>query len=318
MVRFLTLLLVVIFIFILAFGLIFGCTANEEPTEEAGKISVVASIYPVYSMVRALGGEKVSASCLLPPGASPHTYEPTTEQIKQAAGARLFLYIGADLDLWAAGLLTDSGPGLLVLDLSQETPLRRHEEDEEENQADDHAHGAADPHYWLDPVLVKDYLAPAITKALVSVSPGDEDYFKERLAFYQAELAKLNQEIEDVLGAFPNKKYVAFHGAWEYFAARYDLEQVAVITLFPGQEPSAGWMAELVKIIEREGVKAVFAEPQLSSALAEQIAEESNIKVLLLDPLGGEGLIERDNYLSLMRYNLQVFKEGFAGGLNGE
>ena len=306
--------------------LVCACEIGKYEYSDPERISIVTTIYPLYDIISELGGEQVNITYLLPPGASPHTYELTTEQARLVSNAELFVYIGAELDQWAVKMAGNSDSGQTVLDLSREVPLLSREingnsahdpsEDmDHETEVDEghhHNHGPVDPHYWLDPVLVRDYLAPAITDALVSLSPADEQYFLEQLERYREELNKLDREIKAELAAYSVKKFITFHSAWHYFALRYNLEEVAVIANFPGQEPSAGWMAELVKLVDEKKIKVIFAEPQFSSALAEQIAAESGIEVLLLDPIGGEGLGGRETYLDLMRYNLELFKKGFS------
>jgi len=305
-------------IFILALlmvTVVSACYSSDFKHADPGKTRAVTTIYPLHNMINELGGELISADYLLPPGASPHTFEPTAEQARLISGAELFVYIGAELDQWAVKMADGSDPGQKVLDLSLEVPLitrETKENDQDSCEEHGHDHGPADPHYWLDPVLVRDYLAPAITDALVSLSPADEQYFLEQLERYREELNKLDREIKAELAAYSVKKFITFHSAWHYFALRYNLEEVAVIANFPGQEPSAGWMAELVKLVDEKKIKVIFAEPQFSSALAEQIAAESGIEVLLLDPIGGEGLGGRETYLDLMRYNLELFKKGFS------
>lgn len=83
-----------------------------------------------------------------------------------------------------------------------------------------------------------------------------------------------------------------------------------MIAHFPGQEPSAGWIAELVELIREEEISAIFAEPQFPASLAERIAEESGSQVLVIDPLGGEGIERRESYIEIMRFNLDAFREG--------
>ena len=79
-----------------------------------------------------------------------------------------------------------------------------------------------------------------------------------------------------------------------------------------GEEPSAGWMIEVVNQARERQIKAVFVEPQLSPALAESIAREVGARVLPLDPLGGKELEERDGYLPLMRFNLRQFEAALS------
>ncbi len=320
-----------------------GCgTVEPKPSEESKVLSVVTTIFPLADVAEELGGEKVDVSYLLPSGASPHTFEPTVEQAKLVSEADLFIFIGAGLDDWAVKLAESAGPALILLDLSESTSLLQsasytdlehsgdgeenhghddhayeHEEehlttDDEHHSEDDHDHGPDDPHYWLDPVIVRDEIAPAITDALLLLASDDEAYFNELAESYGQELSLLHEEIESKLDSVQNSHFIAFHSAWQYFAHRYNLEEVAVIAFFPGQEPSAGWMAELIELVEDKSIKAIFSEAQFPPALAERIAEESGLNLLELDPLGGPGIEGRESYIDLMRHNLNIFLEGFS------
>lgn len=323
--------------------LISGCgeqTAEIPGDPESGeKVALVTTIFPLADIVSELGGELVEVSYLLTPGASPHTFEPTVEQARLVEEADIFIYIGAGLDDWAVRLADGTAAGPAMLDLSGEVLLLEaagnlrlddvehdhhdcdhdHDHDHHEDCDDgcdhnghDHSgcdHGPDDPHFWLDPITVRDIICPAIHSELVKRATGQEAYLDQRLDSYRSELTELHDEIEAVTGSFTSRGFISFHSAWQYFGRRYNLQEVAVIAHFPGQEPSAGWVAELVKMIREEEIAAIFAEPQFPAALAERIAEESGSQVLVIDPLGGEGVEGRESYLDLMRFNLDAFRE---------
>ncbi len=313
------------FFFCLLLPLIFaGCAAEDMGAEEdTPALEVMTTIYPLADIASELGGDQVEVNYLLPAGASPHTYEPTVEQAKMIDQADLFLYIGADLDNWALELTDAAGADLVTagmadyvtaVEAAEYEHLHDNHEDHEHHEnghccSNGHAHGDKDPHFWLDPLIVRDGFAPAIHEKLVSLAPEKEDYFEQNLDQYSGELTRLHEEIEDRVDDFSQRSFIAFHSAWQYFADRYGLEEVAVIAQFPGQEPSAGWVAELIELIEEEEIAAIFTEPQFAPDLADRIAEESGVSVKVIDPLGGEELEGRKTYLDLMRYNLSVFAE---------
>jgi zinc transport system substrate-binding protein len=320
-----------------------GCdNVGPQPSEEITNLSVVTTIFPLADIVEELGGDKVNVSYLLPPGASPHTFEPTVEQARLVNEADLFVFIGAGLDDWAVELTESAGSGLMLLDLSDSVSLLQpapyteleqsgdrevshyqvdhayeHEEesltaDDDHHSDGDHDHGPNDPHFWLDPVIVRDEIAPAITGALTLLAPEDETYLNKLAESYKQELNLLHEEIESKLSSVQNRRFIAFHSAWNYFAHRYNLEEIAVIALFPGQEPSAGWMAELIELVDSYSITALFSEAQFPPALAERIAEESGLSLLELDPLGGPDIEGRESYTDLMRHNLNIFLAGFS------
>ncbi len=307
-----------------------GCQEEEAGVEDfEADLNVVTTIYPLADVIGELGGDKVKVSYLLPAGASPHTYEPTVEQALLIEQAQLFIHVGAGLDNWAVKLAEASGSGLVLVDLSKEVDLIEpadyrqledvsnaredvhHDCDAEECDHDHHLceHGPDDPHFWLDPLIVRDSICPAIYSQLIAIAPEKEDYFRNNYDQYRQEITALHEEIEEIRSGFSSSGFIAFHSAWQYFGRRYNLEEVTVIAGFPGQEPSAGWMAELIDLIETEDIGAIFAEPQFPTALADRIAEESGLEVRVLDPLGGEGVPDRESYLEIMRFNISSFRE---------
>ena len=114
------------------------------------------------------------------------------------------------------------------------------------------------------------------------------------------------------LGKFSKKQYISYHSAWNYFARRYGLEEVAAVEPFPGKEPSARWLTQLVRLAEEHQIDILLAEPQLSPKVAEIIAAEIKGRVLILDPLGGKGVPGRECYTDLIRYNMEIFREALS------
>ncbi|HXX53459.1 MAG TPA: metal ABC transporter substrate-binding protein [Thermodesulfovibrionales bacterium] len=266
----------------------------------AQSLKVVASISPVGDMVREVGGERVVVRVLLPPGASPHVFEPTPGTAKDISQATLFFGIGAGLDYWAEKLLKASKEHIRVILLSQGMRLL-HEEEQ-----GGHGHATANPHVWLDPLLAME-MVKKIEKTLAEADPQGAETYHTRGIRYLTKLQTLDTEIRDTVALFSIKSFVSFHPAWDYFALRYGLKNVGVIEESPGKEPSPQRLQAIVKAIRQYHIKAVFAEPQLNPKIAEVIAHEAGVKVILLDPEGG--LPGRDTYLGLMRYNLSQLKE---------
>ncbi len=280
----------------------------------AGKISVAASIPPLGDFCRHLGGDLVQVQVLIPPGASPHAFEPAPSVMARASQARVFVYIGAGLEPWAEKLLHAQGPGdQVVVEAARGVPLlgmagHQHGEGKAEahpaaGQADPHdSHLSGNPHIWLDPVLAQD-ICRKISQAFIQVDPGHRAQYEANLQNYLADLEKLNQEIESQSRNWRLRDFVSFHPSFSYFARRYNLHEAGTIEESPGREPTPRHLQDLVASIRRLGIKVVFAEPQLNPRVAEVIAQEAGVKVLTLDPMGGQPPYG-DDYLKLMRYNL--------------
>jgi len=280
---------------ILLLGLAWGC--GLPTLEKPGRLTVLASILPLADFVRQVGGDRVTVELLVPPGASPHTYEPTPAQLKALARARLLVLNGAGLEFWADKLVGAAGnPNLLVVRTAEDLALIV----DDEHAHRGHQHGPGNPHVWLSPLCAM-HQVEKIRDALVSADPENADYYRANAARYLTELRALDAEMRARIGAFSRRKFVALHGAWVYLARDYGLEQAAVVEKIPGQEPSPADVAAVVRTVRAAGAGAVFAEPQLPSKAAEAIAAEAGVPVLFLEPLG---VPPEYRYLDTMRHNL--------------
>jgi zinc transport system substrate-binding protein len=264
----------------------------------AEKIKVIASIAPLADFVRQVGGENIEVKVLLPPGASPHTFEPTPKAIRDVSNAKIFIKIGAGLEFWAEKIVAAAGnKKLIVVDSSAGISLIK----------GPHSHGssAADPHIWLDP-LISISIVTKIAGALIETDPGNAEYYKKNAVRYRELLSRLDREISDKARTLKIKEYVTFHPAWNYFSKRYGLHVAGVIEESPGKEPGPKHIAKIISDIKRIGSRVVFVEPQFNPKVAEVIARESGAKVLYLDPIGGEK--GRETYIDMMRYNISVIE----------
>ncbi len=266
----------------------------------AAAVRVVATIYPVADMVQQVGGSAVEVVTLLPAGASPHTFEPTPAQVRAVADAAVFVEVGAGLDAWAGKLKAAHAGPLGVITLTSGLAL-----------LDAHRGESAggDPHVWLDPILVRDFLVPAIVTGLERAAPHDEPTFAAAAAAFQTRLTELDADIRRTLQPAANRDYIAFHSAWRYFGRRYDLHELAAVEAFPGKEASAQEIAAVVQKARAAQVRALLIEPQFTPRMAEQIAREIGARLVTVDPLGGPGVPGRAHYLDLMRYNLHAFAQ---------
>jgi zinc transport system substrate-binding protein len=273
------------------------------------KIPVITSIYPIADMVQQVGNDYVEATFVLPAGASPHTFEPKPSLVKKISAARIFFMIGAGLEFWAEKFIDLAGPGLTTVVLSDGVSLihiaGHHHGNEAEHHptrlgVSNHDLSVANPHIWLDPVIAKS-MVNKITAVLCDVDHPHIKYYKQRSRNFS--------EKKDRVANFKIKKYVSFHASWVYFARRYGLESAGVIEAAPGRNPTPIQIKNIVAMIKKYHIRAVFAEPQLNPRAAEVIAREAEVNVLLLDPLGGPNLKGRNTYIDLMKYNLNVMQE---------
>jgi zinc transport system substrate-binding protein len=282
-----------------------GCAAEEI---KESRLRVAADIAPLADFCREVGGDRVEVEMIIPAGASPHAYELTTGQMKYLSQADVLVINGLDLTPWADDIFTAlDNPGLITVVAGEEAPKG---DLLPAAQDDHHEHGIYNPHVWLDPNLAT-YIVEAIRDAFIEAEPVDESTYRANADSYIKELEGLDGWIRKEVSGYNSLKFVSFHPSWTYFARRYGLDQVAVIEELPGKEPTADEIAVLVDSIIEQGVRAIFAEPQLNPQAAEVIAEEAGgqVEVKILDPLGDPDDPSTGTYLEMMRHDVQLMGE---------
>lgn len=195
-----------------------------------------------------------------------------------------------------------------------------HHEDEEEHKGEEehmdeahdeedhgHEHGEFDPHYWLSIDNAK-IIAEIIADEASKLDESKRSEFEENLENYLAKLDELKSESEEKLAEFDDIEIITFHGGFNYFAKQFEIEVVATVEEFPGQTPSAAYLAEIGEVIEETEVKVLFKEPQLSDVIVDALAEDYGATVKTLDPLGG--VDGRDSFIKMIEFNVEQVVEG--------
>jgi ABC-type Zn uptake system ZnuABC Zn-binding protein ZnuA len=269
-------------------------------TPGPGAIRVVTTTTVFADIVRSVGGTRVDARSIIPPGVGPEDYEPKPDDAKSLATAQLIVSNGVGLDDFLDRLLSSGSGGNtphLVLGAGIPPII---------------VDGEANPHFWLDPTLVKQYYLPKIVTALSSIAPADAATFQANAATYGTQLDALDAELKAQIDTIPqaSRKLVTFHDAFPYFARHYGFELVGVVLSNVGQEPTASELAALVQKVKAAGVKAVFSEAQFNPKLAQALADEAGIKqvvtTLYNDALGPA---PADSYPGMMRWNVDQIVE---------
>lgn len=242
----------------------------------ADKVRVVVSILPQAYFVERIGGETADVSVMVPPGADPHTYEPTPGQMKDVARASLYVRIGVPFEeVWMPKIVAVNRM-MLVVDSTRGI----------EQSHGDHSHGrdhhGEDPHVWLSPRLVK-IQAENICQGLTQVDPSRKEFYARNKEEFLRELDALDGELARILAGVKGRAFMVLHPAWSYFARDYGLDEIAIES--EGKEPSAAELSELIERAIAGNVKAIFVQPQFSTRSAETIARQIGAKVVAVDPL---------------------------------
>ena len=268
-----------------------------------------ATIAPLADLVARVAGGGWRVVTLVPPGASPHVFEPTARQVRELAPARLVVSVGAGYDAWVGGLAAACASRAERLDLGAVVGVRPAGDDGHGHGAAGHAHGGVgeDPHWWLDPTWVRRSV-PSIATSLSALDPAGARGYAERAAAIDEALGVLDAEIEALLRPVRGGGILTAHHAWVYFAARYGLRTVGAVEPIPGREPSPRDVAALLETARRENIRTLFTEPQFPPGAARVVAGEAGLDIVVVDPIGG--VPGRSGYAELMRENARAFRDG--------
>lgn len=283
----------------------------QKTNTTSGKMSVVTTLFPQYDFAKAIGGDKVDVTLLLPPGVEAHAYEPKPSDITKINNANIFVYTGESMEPWAHDIIESADKKVKVVDASVGIEMMKEEGDEHE---DEDEHGV-DPHIWLDFDNAKT-MAENIAKALIEVDPQNADYYQNNLQAYQKKLSELDSAYKNTLSACKTKSIVyGGHYAFGYMAKRYGLEYVSAQGFSPDAEPSAKDMIALTEQLKKDNISYVFYEELTSPKIAETLARETNAKLLLLN--GAHNLTKEDydsgaTFISLMENNLENLSLGLG------
>jgi ABC-type Zn uptake system ZnuABC Zn-binding protein ZnuA len=264
-----------------------GSLAAEAGAE---RLKVTATVFPLYDIVRHVAEPIADVVLVLPPGASPHTFEPTPSAVRALEGARVLFVIGHGLDDWAARLARGAGITRLA-PVDAGIALRRD------------PHGGVDPHYWLSALNAK-AIARSVAVELTRLAPDRRGDIDRALAAYLARLDAADAEVRRLLADLPTRRIATFHDAFGYFAEAYGLDVVATFEPYPGVEPSPRFVMEFERSIRAAAVRVVFTEPQLSIDALRPIARDLGVTLAVLDPLGG--LPGRESYIDLLRFDARA------------
>ena len=282
-----------------AFLILNGC-ARPQQSGPRDRIDVLVSILPQKQFVEAVGGDTVRVHVLVPPGASPATYEPKPGDLIHIEEADVYFRIGhIGFELAHASEIQALNPDMRIADTSADVTLRyfsageSHEHTETGEAA--HTHGrdeglgqkdsppeGVDPHIWLSPKAVKLQVAK-IAETLSELEPGSSDLYAANALSYSARLDSLHQDLTEMLAGLDSRAILVFHPAWGYFTDAYGLEQIAIEQA--GKDPTIEELGHIIDTARASGIRVIFVQEQFSRETARSVAQQIDGVVVSINPL---------------------------------
>jgi len=254
-----------------------GCL-NQAPEDESATISV--SIEPFRFFTEAIAGETYSVNVIVPPGASPATYEPPPSVIKGIKNSGIIIingYLGFEL-AWIDRLTG----------LNEEMEVLRLADSQDLIAADSHRHGdiihytGVDPHFWVSPHRAA-IIARDIKDFLLASNPADSGIYKTNYLKLDSLIKSTGEYLETLFREVGNTSFIIYHPSLTYLAHDYGLEQVSVET--EGKEPSPSELKKLIDYGREKNIKVIFVQREFDRKNADIIGKEIGAETVVIDPL---------------------------------
>lgn len=324
-----------------------GCTDTQGDSGAASDSDqkiVVVSIVPQAEFVERIAGDNVEIVIMVPPGASPHSYEPTPSQLTDMSNAGMYAMVGSGITIEDAMMdkIADLNPDMLIVDCSEGIILKEMEahshdhgdEEEQEHEAeheDEHEHDAeheeepehADEHEGeheeeheyeteheesMDPHI---WTSPDNAKVMVEhIYEGlveiDPENEETYLENKNAYLAELDTLDEQIKATLSGKEGSSF---MVYHPAwGYFANHYGLVQVpveIEGKEPSVKDLQNVIDEANDKGIKVIFVQSGFSTVSAEAIASEIDGEVVEVDPLAKD-------YIDNLAKVAEAFEKGLA------
>ena len=276
-----------------------ACGSQDSGESAAGKVKVSVTFNALYEFAKAVGGDKVEISTIIPDGTEPHDFEPKAQDLVALSSAEVFVYNGLGMEAWAEDAITAAGnEKLIVVDASSGISPISNTEDGEISE-----HGQYDPHIWLSLKCAQTEVSN-IKNALIKASPENADYYETNCSEYIAKLKSIYNDYREKFSSVEKNSFVTGHAAFAYLCADFGLSQKSVEDVFAEGEPTAKQLTELVDFCKASKVTTIFAEKMASAEVSQTLAAEVGAKVETIYTI--ESAEDGMTYLERMEDNLSI------------
>jgi ABC-type Zn uptake system ZnuABC Zn-binding protein ZnuA len=279
-------------------------------------LHVVATTADMAALVAAVGGDRVTVDTLVPPATDPEAFEPKPGDIEKVRRANLLVRVGLGYDFWVDALIARTHDKRLMrggegyVDASNGIPLLEIRGQNVVNEGG-HAHGVANPHYWLDPDNAA-IVTASIAEALGRLAPAERDALVANRQGFLAELDRRRVRWNAALAPFAGAKLIAYHNSWPYFARRFRLDIIDFVEPKPGVAPGPAHLARLIAEGRKAGVRAVVHEPYEPEEASRLVAQKLGVPFVRLATSVGS-VPHTEDYFALLEFNVTVLARALGG-----
>ena len=263
-------------------GIILSALSCSNRNDGTDRPVISVSIIPQQYFIEQLAGDLVDINVMVPPGASPATYEPTVSQLGKLDRSVVYMrigYIGFEQS-WMDKIATVN-PKMKLVDLSSGIDILVEGAGEDQVHRED-SHYGPDPHIWMSAINAR-IISRNILNELLLLLPGNREYLTDRYDQFSLKLDSLHRAITEDLQTLENRKFLIYHPALTYFARDYGLEQFSLE--IEGKTPSPAHLKQMIDLVNDDHITKIFIQSQFDRKNAEVLAKETGIEIIQFDPL---------------------------------
>lgn len=289
------------------------CASVKQVTGR--KVRVVTTVSPITSLVASIAGDgKVQINGIIPEGTNSHTYEPPPSAAALVENADVVFVNGLGLEDPTLELVSNVAPNAVVCEIATAVLPKS-------NWVYDFSFpeegGKPNPHIWTNPPMVLNMIT-TIRDVLVASDPSNMAKYDENYVKMSQLISAFDAAMEEAANTIPeaSRKLLTYHDAYAYFSLRYKFKVIGAIQPQSFEEPSTQDIANLIKQVKEEGVKAIFGSEVFPSPVLEQIGKEAGVRyidVLRDDDLLGKPGDSEHTWADLMKFNYVTMVEALGG-----
>ena len=261
---------------------------------------VSVSILPQKFIVDELTGGVLEVNVMIPPGASHGTYAPTSQQFQKLSDSKLYIRIGY-LGYEQAWIhrLKELNPDMDELNWSDKTELIHggcsfHGDHEHEE--------GVDPHIWMSPMVMMQLL-PLTKASLISSFPNLKDTIEANYSELFGKVESLHEKLMETSESLTSRSFLIFHPALTYLARDYEFEQIPIEQ--DGKEPSPALLVKTIEYAKEKNIRVIFIQQEYDMRNARLVSEETNTKMVQLDPLAYNWVETMNDVITKLQENLK-------------
>lgn len=268
-------------LFVLVLGILIQGACNNTYKDSDKKV-ISVSILPQKFLVDRITGGKTGVNVLVPPGASPASYEATPRQVADMGNSLVYFRIGKIIfeKTWINNIVSQN-PELKLVDLSEGISFLTTEKHEHHGDHS-HIHGKEDPHIWMSPSnMLK--ISEGIYREILTLFPEDSLEFSRNYNHLIKDIQNTDSMFRADSQILTGMNFLIYHPALGYLAKDYGMNQHVLEV--GGKEPGPGHMAEIITEAKKENIKFIFIQKQFDIENAKTLAAEIGAEIVEIDPL---------------------------------